>query len=434
MMFIPLLTIISAFVLLPRGYCSAQDISNADIARELSAMKTRLNELEKEIQKRDERIKELETRAAKTDEELSHTKGHAEGRVPMETKGEGEKGGGVQWTDKIKLSGLIEVEGSSEMIKTKDPSQADSEDSRRDDNITLATVELGAEVTVNKYVSGTIRLLYEQDETDLTVDEGTITIGGVEETMGFYAVAGRYYPHFGELNTWFVSDPLTLEVFEIQETAAQAGWRNDWFTTGLGVFRGDVLKVGEDESRIKGFFADAHFHNPEGTLGGVSIVAGASYLNNVGETDTLQGPDGLDGKAVKDRVGGAAGYLTAEYGRFSFGAEYISAFDRFEAGEMNYALDRDGNEKESRPAAWNFELAFRPIERLQLAGKYEGSKDMFGLYPESQFGLCVSYEIFDSTVISGEYLHGKYDGNNLNSEGSVSDTRDLFTVQLALIF
>lgn len=434
MMFISLLTIVSAFVLLPCSYCSAQGISSADIVRELSAMKARLNELEKEIQKRDERIKGLETRAARTDEELSHTRGHAAGRVPMETKDEGEKGDGVKWTDKIKLSGLIEVEGSSERLKTKGASQPELESSRRDDNMTLATVELGAEIAVNKYVSGNIRLLYEQDETDLTVDEGTITIGGVEETMGFYAVAGRYYPHFGELNTWFVSDPLTLEIFEIQETAAQVGWKNDWFTTGLGAFRGDVLKVGEDESRIKGFFADVHFHNPEGTLAGISVIAGMSYLNNVGETDTLQDADGLDGKPVKDRIGGAAGYLTVEYDRFSLGLEYISAFDSFEAGEMNYALDRDGSAKESRPAAWNFELAFRPIERLQLAGKYEGSKDMFVLFPESQFGLCVSYEIFDSTVISGEYLHGKYDDNNLNSEGSVSDTRDLFTVQLAVEF
>ncbi len=141
------------------------------------------------------------------------------------------------------------------------------------------------------------------------------------------------------------------------------------------------------------------------------------------------------GKQVEKQSNNAAIYDDSiEYDCFSFGVEYIAALDSFEAGEMNYALDRDGTAQESRPAAWNFELAFRPVERLQLAGKYEGSRDMFGLYPKSRFGLCVSYEIFENTVLSGEYLHGKYEDNNLNTEGSVSDMRDLFTVQLAVEF
>ncbi len=405
---------------------SAQEKSNAEILKELAAMKARLDALEKEIQQRDERIKELETKAAKTEKELLHTAA----RVPVETKTEGEK----HWSDRIRLSGLVEVEGSSERLKERGPSQSDSDSSRRDDNIRLATAELGAEVDVNAYVSGKIKLLYEQDETDLTIDEATVTLGGIPETMGFYAMAGRYYPHFGGLNSWFVSDPITKEIFELRKTAVQTGWRDDWLTSGIGVFKGDVLKTGEDESRIKGLFADVHFHNPEGSWGGVSLVAGVSYLNNVGETDTLQGPDGLNGKEVKKRIGGGAGYLTVEYEQFSLGAEYITALDGFETGEMTYALDRDGNARETKPAAWNFELAYRPIEKLQVAGKYEGSRDMFSLYPQSQFGLCVSYKIFDSAVISGEYLRGKYDGNNINPGGRVSDKRDLFTLQLALEF
>lgn len=412
------------------GLVPAQEISNAEVIRELKAMKARLDELEKEIQRRDQRIKELEEKAVKTEQELTHAKGHAAGRVPMEGKEEGE----AHWTDRIKLSGLLEVEGSTERFKSKDPSSSGQEKTSRNDDLTLATVELGAEVSANKYVTGNIRLLYEQDETDLTVDEGTITIGGIEETYGFYGIAGRYYPHFGGLHSYMVSDPLTLEIFEIQETAVQLGWKNDWFTTGLGAFRGDVLKKGEEEDRIRGFFADVHVHNPEGTWGGLGMVAGASFLNNVGETDTLQGPDGLNGNPVQDRIAGAAGYLTLDYDRFGFGAEYISALDSFEEGEMQYALDRDGNPRRSRPAAWNFELAFRPVEGVQVAGRYEGSKDMFGLYPKSQFGLCVSWRLFEYTTLSGEYLRGKFDEDNRRSDGLSSYTRDLVTFQLALEF
>jgi len=330
-----LLILVSVFFWLPCGNAASEDIPNAEIIRELQAMKARLDELEKEIRKRDEKIKELEDKTLKTEQELAHTRGHAAGRVPMEPVAEAGAEKAVPWTEKIKLSGLIEVEGSSERIKTVDPAQGDARKDKREDNITLATVELGAEAQVNKYVTGSIRLLYEQDETDLTIDEGTVTVGGIEETFGFYGLAGRYYPHFGGFNSWLVSDPLTLEIFEIRETAAQIGWKSDWLTTGVGAFRGDIRKLGEEEGRIKGYFGDVHFHNPEGTWRGLAMVAGASYLNNVGESDTLQGQDGLDGRRIKDRIPGVAFYMTAEYDRFSLGAEFITALDSFEAGEMN---------------------------------------------------------------------------------------------------
>ncbi|MBW2027078.1 MAG: LbtU family siderophore porin, partial [Deltaproteobacteria bacterium] len=231
----------------------------------------------------------------------------------------------------------------------------------------------------------------------------TIRLGGIEQTYNLYLQAGKYYPHFGELNTWFISDPLTLEVFEIQESAVEAGYEGEWFSAGAGIFHGDVQKVGDDESRLKGFFADLNFHNPEGTMGGVSLLAGASYMDNVADTDTLQD----EVNQIKDYVDGLALYLVADYGKFSFGAEYITALDDFRAGEMAYAVDRNGNARKSSPAAWNFEFAYRPVDPLQLAVKYEGTKDLFGLYPEKQYGVAISYDLFESTTLSAEYLHGE---------------------------
>ncbi|MBW2301468.1 MAG: hypothetical protein JRF46_14475 [Deltaproteobacteria bacterium] len=56
--------------------------------------------------------------------------------------------------------------------------------------------------------------LHEEDEDAdrVCIDEGTIRLGGIEETHNLYFVAGKYYPHFGELNSWFISDPLTLQL------------------------------------------------------------------------------------------------------------------------------------------------------------------------------------------------------------------------------
>ncbi|MBW1723550.1 MAG: LbtU family siderophore porin, partial [Deltaproteobacteria bacterium] len=185
----------------------------------------------------------------------------------------------------------------------------------------------------------------------------------------------------------------------------EVGYDAEWFSFAAGMFHGDLQKKGEDESRIKGFFADANVHNQEDTLGGFSLLAGVSYLNNVADTDTLQD----EVNQIRDYVGGVALYLVAEYNNFSFGAEYITAMDDFHAGEMRYAVDRNGNPAETKPVAWNVELAYRPMDRLQLPVKYEGTKDIFGLFPERQYGVVVSYDLFESTTISAEYLHGEYE-------------------------
>ena len=391
----------------------AQDISTSEIRKELNELKIRINKLEQELSRKDREIEKLKA------------------KVESSTKSLGSEEAKEEWFNRVKLSGVIEVEASSERNKVKDPASGKSS-TTRDDDLTLATVELHTDAQINKYTKAHIVFIYEEDEDEdrVRIDEGTIRLGGIEQTYNLYLQAGKYYPHFGELNTWFISDPLTLEVFEIQESAVEAGYDGEWLSAGAGIFHGDVQKVGDDESRLKGFFADLNFHNPEGTMGGMSLLAGASYLDNVADTDTLQ--DQVN--QVRDYVDGLALYLVADYGKFSFGAEYITALDDFRAGEMAYAVDRNGNARKSSPAAWNFELAYSPVDPLQLAVKYEGTKDLFGLYPEKQYGVAVSYDLFESTTLSAEYLHGDYDDNNQNSDGDIADSRDAVTLQLAIEF
>ncbi|HDZ24756.1 MAG TPA: LbtU family siderophore porin [Desulfobacteraceae bacterium] len=407
------LVAIFATAFLAHSVALAQEISNEEIRNELKILRARINKLELEVSRKDREIEGLKAKVEKPSEAAS-----AE---------EGQK----KWTDRIELSGAIEVEYGSEKHKVKDPTAGKSTSSR-DEDLTLSTVELHTDAQINKYTKGHVVFLYEEDEDEdrVRIDEGTIRLGGIEETHNLYFQAGKYYPHFGELNSWFVSDPLTCQIFEIQESAAEAGYDGSWFSTGAGAFHGDVQKTGDDESRIKGFFADANIHNPEDTLGGVSLLAGISYLSNVADTDTLQD----EVNQITDYVGGVALYLVAEYHNFSFGAEYITALDDFHAGEMGYAIDRNGDAQETKPAAWNMELAYRPMDPLQLAVKYEGTGDKFGLFPEKQYGLCVSYDLFESTTLSAEYLHGDYDDNNQNGDGNVEDSRDAVTLQLAVEF
>ncbi|MDY7036371.1 MAG: LbtU family siderophore porin [Thermodesulfobacteriota bacterium] len=419
--FIIFIMVIIGYMMPASALCRA--MSNDEIVQELKALKERIHKLEKELTEKDKEIEEMKAAASQRKEE-----------APGES-------GQLNWFDRLTFSGAIEVEYGHESREVKDPANNLRSVSTDNDDIVLATVELGIDAQINKYAQGHVLLLYEEDEDGdrVRLDEGTIRLGGTEETYGFYLLAGKYYPHFSELNSYLVSDPLTLEIFEMRETAAQVGFENDWVSTGLGVFHGDIESDFEDESRINGFFADANIHNPEDTLGGLSLLVGVSYLNNVADSDTLEGEvqdlngDGLPND-LNDDVGGLAAYLVAEYGQFSFGAEYIKALDDFLAGEMGYAVDRNGINRRTEPAAWNLEFAFRPLESLQLAVRYEGTDEMFGLFPEDQWGGAVSWEIFKYTTLSAEYLHGEYDENNQNGDGMIEDERDLFTLQLAIEF
>ena len=412
----PLAAVLWAVVLHGVLFCTTafgQELTMDDLAHELNALKARVNTLERELSAKDRKIETLKAQMKESVKEADS----------LEKK--------EKWSDRIELSGVVEVEYASEKRKAMDTATGNATRSR-DEDITLSTVELHADAHINKYTKAHVVFLYEEDEDEHRIrsDEGTIRFGGIEETRHLYVQAGKYYPHFGELNTWFISDPLTCQIFEIQETAAEAGYDGEWFSSGIGIFHGDVQKSGDDESRLKGLFADANVHNPKGTLGGFSFLAGASYVNNIADTDTLREEVGQ----VRDYVPGAALYLVAAYHNFSFGAEYITALDDFPAGEMAYALNRNGTAVETTPCAWNLELAYRPLDPLRFAVKYEGSEDLFGLFPKRQYGFSVSYDLFASTTLSAEYLHGDYDEDNQNESGQEEDSRDGITFQLAVEF
>ena len=407
-----------------------ESMSNYELMQELKAMKSRVETLEKELAK-----KNTEMKSMKQDIHKARIAGPGkEAGAPVEGEPEGPK-----WYDRIELSGAVEVEFGNTHEDFKDNTVAGlPSDKVQEHDLTLATVELGVDSQINKYTRGHILFLYEEDADGdrVRLDEGTIFLGGIEETYGFYLLAGKYYPRFGELNTFLVSDPLTLEMFEIRESAAQVGWENDWFSIGAGAFNGDVQEdFHRENNRINGFFADVNVHNPEGTLGGVSLLMGLSYLSSVADSDTLEGEVNdinidLDNNDISDYVDGVAAYLVAEYGQFSFGAEYITALDDFRAGEMAYAVDRLGVARDTRPAAWNFEFAYRPIDNVQLAIRYEGSDEMYDLFPEDQYGFAVSWEFFKYTTLSGEYVHGEYEDNAT----TVDRDQDIFTMQLAIEF
>jgi len=326
-----------------------------------------------------------------------------------------------KWADKITLSGLIEAEAYYENYDYDTPGKSDDDSS----DITLATVELGVDVDITKHVKGHVLFLWEEDDTEpVDVDEGFITLNGAD-VVPLYLNVGKLYVPFGNFESHFISDPLTLELGETRESALTVGCVNEWMDVSVSAFNGDIDETGED-NHIESYVAAASFSVPEELISNFGIKAGVSYISNIADSDSLQDEDDdgneiIIGSEVKDYVEGLSAFLSISYmDKLFFEFEYLGALDEFEAGEL---LFDDG--KEFQPETWNFELAYAATDRLEVAVKYEGGDDLGDFLPEDQYGVAVTYGLFENTSLSLEYLHGEFEND---------DERDLVSTQLAVEF
>ncbi|QBG48957.1 LbtU family siderophore porin [Verrucomicrobia bacterium S94] len=279
--------------------------------------------------------------------------------------------------------------------------------SDEESDITLATFEFVLDSAVNEWLSGHVGFLWEEDDTDpIDLDEGFIVIGG-EAANGFYGQAGKFYLPFGNFETAFISDPLTLELAEINKSSVMAGYAGEWFDVSAGVFKGeedDVIQCGYAAMNVN--------------LGERAVI-GTYILSDMLETDGFAELNETGGT----RSAGAGGYVNLFAGPAMINAEVVSALETmdFGAGEN------------MKPYAYNIEASWAFAEKWTAGIKYEGSEHFYtaydaglgGLFHKSGAGGVVSCNFHDHAAIGLEYLY-------MTNKGA-RDT-DLVTVQLALEF
>ncbi len=340
----------------------------------------------------------------------------AVGRVPESDK----------WFDRLQFSGVVEVEAGH--LNTDFDNAATDDTSESD--VDLATVELGLDANIAKHVSGHVLFKYETD-TDVFVDEGFITLVG-SESFPAYLIAGRQYIPFGNFDSHFLSDPMTLDLGETIEGAVVAGYRfgGGMFDLSLGVFNGNgsAPKFNED-STISNYMASFSGEPIEG------LVFGAAYTSNIaaagGLADNLTMDRDLDGNAdLNDYVGGWSAFVSYTFMNFKVIGEYVTAADEFEVGEV---FDANGiDTKKKQPSAWNAEIGYAITDAWEVAGRYEASTDTdadIGTgdgFAENRYGAVVNWGVFDATNLALEYMRANY----------LDDfkTEDALTLQLAVEF
>lgn len=303
---------------------------------------------------------------------------------------------------KLDVGFLMEVEGFA--AKSGDVSESD---------ITLATVELTVDADVVDGVAAHLGLLWEEDNTEENIlDEGYVTFG-VTETIPFYAKVGKMYLPFGNFESAFISNPLTLELAEINQSAVLGGFGVSWVDMNVGAFNGD-FEAGADDNTIDDAFASVAFTVGDG------IVVGAYWLSDLLETD---GFEDFAGAIAYETIGGAGAFLNVQLGPVSLNAEYVSALEKLDplAGGL-------------LPSAYNIEASMPIVEKLSAGVKLEGSDDFYsefagtpnGKWADWQMGFVVSCEFNEHVTLSGEYLHA--DGLDNDESG------DTATMQIALVF
>mgnify|MGYP000916669688 CR=1 FL=1 len=406
-------TIVFALMLLFCGFAagpsSAADVSTAQLMEELEAMKRRVQQLEEQLQRTaaaDEAQKDSGRAAAVEEEGLPERIRKIEQQLKEKTLPS-------TLAKRVTLSGLIEAEAGYEKIRYSDPARADEDSS----DIILSTVELGVDVDIAKHVSGHVLFLWEEDDTEpVDMDEGFITLDG-EDIVPLYLTAGKMYVPFGNYETFFISDPLTLEIGETRESGVRAGFYNDLLDASAAVFNGDVGKI-RDDDHIDSFVGSIAFSLPEELITDLGLTAGAAYLSNIADSDGLEGETSGE---IQDEIAGLGAFLSLAYRDRAFlQCEYVGALDHFEAGELSFDEGRA-----AKPRAWNVEFALVPVADITLAVKYEGSRDLGVFQPEKQYGAAITYDLFANTAISLEYLRGEHENG---------DRRDLLTTQLAIEF
>ena len=314
------------------------------------------------------------------------------------------------WINKLTVGGLLEVEANSSESYTG----VDSSD------LTLATAALAFNAKINDRIEAHLSFLYEEDETPLEVDEGTIV---VSLAGGSSLVMGQMYVPFGPFETNMVSDPLTLEIGETRETAIQYSFTTGGFSGTAFVYNGTKTRKTAEEKIDQ--FGIGIGYATEGE--GLTYNVGITYLNNLGDSDGVTAK--IAATTLNDYVGAYIAHGSVKAGAFSFIAEYLTATDKFASSELAF------NGRGAEPSAMNIEFAYDST----IAGKpatwaigYQTTDEALALgLPETKMLLAVSVEVMQDTALSFEVANSEDYGTSVGGTGKNANS---LTVQFAVGF
>ena len=319
------------------------------------------------------------------------------------------------WFNAVEIAGAVEVETA-----VADPYEGDKET-----DATVATVELGIAARIHDWVGVDLVLLHEEDEDqDIAVDVATLTVGQADGP--FSLTAGRQYVPFGVFESNSLSDPLTLELGETQETALRVGLSSEGLSGSVFGFNGDNDKNGRN--RIAGYGAAIGYAMEREDF---AFGTNLSYINDIGDSDSLQDAIAgtLGGNDVTDHVPGWAAGGMLRYGDASLIVEYLASLERFQVGEVAFAGHG------AKPSSWMIEGAYGfglAGKDATIAASYQGTREALALeLPRKRVSISFSVAVLEQVAFGLEWARAHDYGVADRGSGREADT---LTAQLAAEF
>jgi hypothetical protein len=315
--------------------------------------------------------------------------------------------------DTVKIGGVLEFEAT----ESGTFAGADSSD------LSLAKAEIYLDAKPDDYVQTHVQLIYEDGADTIKLDEATVAIGNTDE-FPLYGQVGRWAVPFGNFDTAMSTDPITKTLGETKENAVMVGVTQSGFSLEAYTFNGDTQKSGEG-NQIDQYGLSASY---EGDIDGLAVNLGAGYLNNIADSDGLNGV--ITGPtALNKYVGGMSLNGGVSISGVSFNAGYMKAMDKFQSTELAFK----GNG--AQPRAWNTELSYTTQimdKDTTFAATYQGSDEALALsLPEQRLGAAVTVGIYKNTALTVEYLKDK---DYTVSEGGTGKNAHKATAKLAVEF
>lgn len=327
-----------------------------------------------------------------------------------------------QISDRIKLSGAIEVDYS--YSDDSDLSERSAGNSTSD--LDVGTVELGLEAGLHEYITASVLLKGEALDSDTRVfwDEAFFEIK--KQDFPLYLVAGKRVQPFGSFENLFINDPITCELYEINDTGLTIGFADEAvfnLDVSFTLYKGETLitklndaDLGWSRNNTAGFTVsnDVNSYIVSTSIEPVqNLLLSVSYNSEPGDTD-------------RNTTLGAA--LHARALNFILDLEYIRALSR----ERHVADNTEYTEN-----AWVVSLGYQIMDPLLVAVRYEffdADKTSAGNL-ENRYSIGGVYTLFekDSFVCSlmGEYRRSAFE----TPAGSSNDDKaDEFFTRIAIEF
>lgn len=313
----------------------------------------------------------------------------------------------------ILLNGRVEVEATG----------GRAANGSANSDITLATVEIGIDTAIHDSVSAHILLLHEEDDTDLELDEGTLTVtqlGGTPIAL----TAGQMYISFGNFESHMISDPLTLVLGETRESVVQFSAETDGLYGSLFTFKGATRRADQSD-RIKSLGANIGFTIENNDF---NLDTGISYISNMAETDALEAAVN-NSTALTDAPAGHGVYITVNHGPLTLIGEYIGTDDSFAAVDLIF------NSANAAPNTYNIETGYQILffdKESTVALAAQGSREAQALgLPESRILSVITVAIREQTSLSFEWARSE---DYAVAEGGTGLSTDTYIAQLAVRF